>query len=143
MKQTPAGSIEQIRTLIREAGLRATPGRIGVLSVLVAAKGPLTHAEVYERVGDQGADSSTIFRALNDMAAAGLLRRMELGDHSWRYELLVKHNPSHGPHAHFLCLTCGEIYCLDSVNVESQLAREKSVSSVSEVLLKGHCASCG
>jgi Fur family transcriptional regulator, ferric uptake regulator len=143
MKQTPGESIEQIRELIREAGLRATLGRIAVLSVLVAAKGPLTHAEVYERVGDQGADASTIFRALNDMSTAGLLRRMELGDHSWRYELLVKHQPDDGPHAHFLCIGCGEIFCLEPVDVRSQLVREKAVSSVTEVLLKGHCVACG
>jgi Fur family ferric uptake transcriptional regulator len=142
MKQIQLGSVEHVRGLIRNAGLRATPGRMAVLSVLVAAKGPLTHAEVYERVGAQGADSSTIFRALNDMSSAGLLRRMELGDHSWRYELLVKHHPDDGPHAHFLCLACGEIFCLNSVDVQSQLSKEKAVSSVSEVLLKGHCSTC-
>jgi Fur family transcriptional regulator, ferric uptake regulator len=112
------------------------------LTELVSAAGPLTHAEVFERVSSQGADPSTIFRALNDMATAGLLRRMELGDHVWRYELLIKHHPDDGPHAHFLCLGCGEIYCIDSMDVNAQLPSQGVVRNVTEVLLKGHCVDC-
>lgn len=142
MGQAQNHTIEHVRNLIRGAGLRATPGRIAVLTELVSATGPLTHAEVFERVSNQGADPSTIFRALNDMSTAGLLRRMELGDHVWRYELLVKHQPEEGPHAHFLCLGCGEIFCIDSMDVHSQLPPKGVVGSVTEVLLKGQCIDC-
>ncbi len=136
--------IDDVRQLIRGAGLRATPGRIAVLSQLVDAKGPLTHAEVLQRVADHIADASTIFRALNDMATAGILRRMELGDHVWRYELLNHHHADDGSaHAHFLCVECGEIICLETVDVKPGIAKKGMIHEVTEVLFKGHCTDCG
>lgn len=135
--------VEKCRSLIRTAGLRATPGRIAVLSLLFTSTRPMTHAAVVEKVGNAGADPSTIFRALNDMAEAGLLRRMELGDHVYRYEVAnVDGNQHNDSHAHFLCTECGEILCLDNAAPQAQSAKDPRIKAVTEVLLKGQCKDC-
>ena len=80
MKQDENQS-ELARVQLREAGLRATAARIAILNLLGELANPSTHSEISERVQPLGFDKSTIFRTLNDLATAGLARRMELGDH--------------------------------------------------------------
>jgi Fur family transcriptional regulator, ferric uptake regulator len=136
---------DEARQLIRTAGLRATPARIAVLQVIYSTPSPLTHAELVERLVANGSDASTIFRALNDMTDANLFRRLDLGDHVWRYEMANSHNAAASTHPHFLCLDCGEITCLEPVDIRplTKDNRElKKVGKVTEVLLKGSCASC-
>jgi len=138
-------STDDARRHIRDLGLRATPGRISVLQAVYAQTRPLTHAELVEQLSEQGSDASTIFRALNDLTEAGLLRRLELGDHVWRYELAATRQPSSDAHPHFLCLDCGEITCLEPLDMRP-ITREnrelKKVGKVTEVLLKGSCSQC-
>ena len=94
---------ESIKLTIREAGLRATPARIATLKLLHGATSPLTHAEVAEELHDLGVDKATVFRNLNDMATAGLLRRTELGDRVWRFELIGENEGPGSAHPHFVC----------------------------------------
>ena len=88
-------SFEQFKTLIRNAGLRATPARIATLKLLHGATSPLTHADVSAELDGLGIDKATVFRNLNDLVAAGLLRRTELGDHVWRFEVISEHRQQH------------------------------------------------
>ena len=94
------------------------------------------------------------------------MSRVELGDHVWRFEL----KPAGGAHArgedhpHFLCTSCGEVSCLDDVDVaitpkpgreeavvrmkaghgqsRKAGARASTIRTVQEVLLKGQCGKC-
>jgi len=43
--------------------------------------------EVFAELQAEGWDRATLYRNLVDMTDAGLLRRVDLGDHVWRYEL--------------------------------------------------------
>ena len=83
MKHQESSQSESIKQDILDAGLRATPARIATLKLIQGASSPLTHAEVSEELQDLGVDKATVFRNLNDMASAGLLRRTELGDRVW------------------------------------------------------------
>ncbi|MFK8113333.1 MAG: Fur family transcriptional regulator [Rubripirellula sp.] len=126
---------------IRDAGLRATPGRIATLVLLRSASSPLTHADVARELVAQGADKATAFRNLNDMTEAGLLRRTELGDHVWRFEAI---DPSDSDeHPHFLCVDCGTVTCLQDVQLTAGSRRTSQVvGEVTEILLRGHCHEC-
>jgi Fur family transcriptional regulator, ferric uptake regulator len=135
--------IDDVRQLLRDHGLRATPARIAVMNLLAQATQPSTHQEVSERLESRGIDKSTVFRALNDLTGAGLARRMELGDHVWRYEPTSpsgKDGDLQQPHPHLLCLDCGTITCLSDKDVTLRVA--KSVGVIEDILLKGHCARC-
>lgn len=135
--------MDEFKSAIRAAGLRATPARMATLRLLREATAPMTHADVAAKLDENGVDKATAFRNLNDMADAGLLRRAELGDHVYRFEEIRNGNKDHDPHPHFLCVECGEVTCLDKVRLtaSSQRASEE-IGEVNEILLRGHCNKC-
>lgn len=141
----PAAALDPLRERIRAAGLRCTSARLTVLHHLVKATGPLTHAEVSDAVSHAGFDRATIYRNLTELTEAGLVARMELGDHVWRFEL--RRPPSDKGasenHPHFLCTSCGEVSCLEDVHVSITPRQRAGIHNVREVLLKGTCGDCG
>lgn len=132
--------VDGIRELLRAKGLRATPARIAVIDFLDGSGHPNTHLEVTEKLIERGFEKSTIFRALSDMTEAGLLRKMELGDHVWRFERVGGEGGDAAAHPHLLCIDCGSIQCLDDNQVELKASR--SVGQIEDVLLKGRCPEC-
>ncbi len=102
---------EQLLAEIRGAGLRATASRLAVLEVLHREHRPMSHSDVIEALSSHTWDRSTLYRNLTDLAEAGLLRRAELGDHTWRFEVACSHGHADQT-AHFLCKVCGIIACL-------------------------------
>lgn len=136
-------TIPQIRSTLRQAGLRGTPARIAVLQQLQQATSPFTHAELAARLVPLGFDKATIFRNLNDLADAGLVSRTELGDHVWRFEVRDPSHPEAEQHPHFVCVECGRVTCLGDMEFTSASKRRaKSIGSISEILIKGHCKTC-
>lgn len=134
---------ESIKLAIREVGLRATPARIATLRLLHEATSPMTHAEVAEELRDLGVDKATVFRNLNDMATAGLLRRTELGDRVWRFELVSDGDGHSSAHPHFVCVDCGTVSCMDEIKLTAGSIRlSQEFGEVTEILLRGHCNEC-
>ncbi|MFN7813762.1 MAG: Fur family transcriptional regulator [Planctomycetia bacterium] len=162
MAKRPANTAGPIAATIRNAGLRCTPARMAVLQHLAATRGPRTHAEVADSLSDRGFDRATIDRNLTELTAAHLVARVELGDHVWRFEIARPAKPGTKPgakpddHPHFVCTTCGDVSCLDDVEVSiapraaggaagGRRGRRGSpgIGAVREVLLKGTCTDCG
>jgi Fur family ferric uptake transcriptional regulator len=135
-------SLEGARLQLRAAGLRATPARLAVLGMLDANSQPATHQELSEALSGTGVDKSTVFRALNDLTNVGLIRRLELGDHVWRYERMPtsQEGVKEAAHPHLLCVDCGKITCLTRNDIEINISQ--SIGQVSDILLKGHCPDC-
>lgn len=132
---------EENRNHLRSKGLRATPARLAILAAIEDTTVPITHQELATCLDNLGLDKSTIFRALQDLTEAGLLRRLELGDHVWRYEISNQtEKSSNDAHPHLLCVDCGNIRCLNDKEVRVQLSPE--LGQVVDVLIKGHCATC-
>ncbi|MEQ1505068.1 MAG: transcriptional repressor [Myxococcota bacterium] len=129
-----------LKELIRASGLRATGARVAVLRFLRGVDGPRSHGDVAEALVDQGFDRATLFRNLNDLATAGLLHRFDAGDHVWRFELA----PPSG-HAHFVCTDCGEVSCLEGVDVQvaDRLAPNALIDGAVQIQLRGRCDACG
>ena len=132
---------------LRANGLRSTAPRRAVLSVLEGAGSPLSHNDVVERLAEW--DRATLFRNLVALADAGLVRRIDIGDRVWRYEL-VNHEEAQG-HAHFTCTECGTVECIDGVEirvappVRAMHAPGKADLTPEnlEIHLRGKCTDCG
>jgi Fur family ferric uptake transcriptional regulator len=139
----PEPKPEELRQVIREAGLRATPARVATLELLLRAAAPLTHADVAEHLAERGIDKATAYRNLNDMTDAGLLRRTELGDHVWRFEPIGEGEHEHAAHPHFVCVDCGSVSCLNEIKLtRKSLTASRQIGEVTEILLRGHCKDC-
>ena len=133
----------ELKDAIRAAGLRATPARVATLRLLQGSASPLTHAEVAAELDETGVDKATAFRNLNDLADAGLLRRAELGDHVYRFEVIQSDEKGCDPHPHFICATCGGVTCMGTVRLTAgSLKASEEVGQVSEILLRGVCNDC-
>ncbi len=132
-----------LKTLLRDAGLRATGARVAVFEHLRKAKRPESHGEVADAVTACGFDRATVYRNLTDLVEAGFVERTDMGDHVWRFALKTG-DGSHGVHPHFTCTDCGTVECLPEVDVKvTQRGRApRSVAKAVEVQLKGRCDDC-
>lgn len=140
-KQPPL--LPDVRAQIRRSGLRCTMARVHVLERLYTATTPLSHAELAAELSPQGFDKATIYRNLVELAEAGILNRVELGDHVWRFELKRDEGEHQSEHPHFVCVDCGEVSCLPGVSVNVSAGTRRSViGEVTQVLLKGRCERC-
>ena len=138
-------SVLAVRKLLRSANLRCTPSRLAVVQCLVTNNRPLSHVEVADQLTPRGFDRSTVYRCLVDLAEAGLVQRLDLGDHLWRFGIAEGHSEHPENHPHFVCTNCGKATCLPEVTVKFIAPKGKRpaiLSGVAEVLLKGCCPEC-
>ena len=137
--------LRECRDLIRGAGLRATSSRLAVLALLRSEDAALSHAEVAELLQAAAFDRATLYRNLVDLTEAGLLRRVELGDHTWRFEVVTEGHDGVNGHPHFVCSECGSVSCLPELEFRSvnrtSLPRSVEAKNV-EVQLRGVCDEC-
>ncbi|HHO50055.1 MAG TPA: transcriptional repressor [Deltaproteobacteria bacterium] len=136
-------TIEELRQQIRGLGLRATGARLAVLRVLSGQASPTSHPEIVAALASDGWDRATLYRNLVDLTEVGLLRRVDHGDHVWRYELADRAHGSED-HPHFLCTVCGDVSCLPELELE--LSAEELPAAVRSgnvaIQLRGTCDGC-
>jgi len=129
---------------LRARGLRLTPQREMVLSVLHELEGLATAEQVYERVQAISAavDISTIYRTLDLLQEFDIVACIDTGDDQRRYELLGVH----GPHVHLICRSCGKAIGIDVEEVrplaEQIEAHHGFVSDLDHLSISGLCHEC-
>jgi Fur family transcriptional regulator, ferric uptake regulator len=137
---------DQLRDVLRRAGLRATLPRVEVLRHLMQARAALSHGELCDRLVGRGLDRATVYRNLLDLTEVGLVRRTDVGDHVWRFELLSSGSGHREEeHPHFICSGCGVVACLPETVVSvrpggraPRALRRKGLA----VQLRGLCDAC-
>jgi len=140
-------TVEDARQALRPKGLRATPSRIAVLALLRASDTPMSHGDVADRLASATWDRATLYRNLTDLAEHGLARRLDVGDHVWRFEAV---RPDHdaNAHPHFVCTECGTIECLPDVALDLRDVRRPTRTPRAlkqrqvEIQLRGLCDAC-
>lgn len=100
--------LESLRDELRKVGLRATGPRVAVLKNLYAASSPVSHADLATELAPEGWDRATVYRNLIDLTEAGLLKRVDHGDHTWRFTH-KKNDEAQNGQAFFVCDVSGEI----------------------------------
>jgi Fur family ferric uptake transcriptional regulator len=147
MSSTAKGTrLGELKARLREAGLRATAARAAVFQCLLEAEGPLSHAEVCEHLAGARFDRATVWRNLADLTDAGLVRRTDLGDHVWRFELATRvQHPIDLVHPHFVCTECGTVACLPEgvITIRPVKGVPRALrSGAVEVQVRGACNAC-
>jgi Fur family ferric uptake transcriptional regulator len=121
---------------------RATPARVHVLEVLLAARHALTHAEVEARLeAGRCPDRVTLYRVLDWLVSKGLAHKVAGDDRAWRYNAVDRGN--HG-HAHFHCRRCGQVFCLSELQPAFAINLPPGYQYESaELSIQGVCPRCG
>jgi Fur family ferric uptake transcriptional regulator len=101
MEVQMTNTIEYAR-ILRECGFRATFGRVALLEFLKKLGKPLSVEELVKKLKGK-MDQATAYRALEALAKAGLVRRVDVGHRHMHYEIAVL-TPHHH---HFVCEDCG------------------------------------
>ncbi len=117
--------LHDCKSELREADLRATPTRLGVLQILETATTPLDVTTILSELRKKGIDpdKATIFRMMHSFLQKGLVREINLSESKNRYEYRGK-----GFHHHLICQVCGVIEDMDDCNIdiwEKELRKKK------------------
>ena len=100
--QISVKSSGEFASALRDAGFRATYGRIALLEHLAVAGKPLSAEDLAKKLRGK-IDQTNTYRALEALAAAGLVQRVDVGHRHMHYTLAKP-----GKHAHqFVCVGCG------------------------------------
>jgi Fur family transcriptional regulator, ferric uptake regulator len=135
---------EHFFKLLRERGLRLTPQREMVLSVMHDIDGLATVEEIYERVQaiSSSVDVSTIYRNLELLQEFHLVASVDAPDGQRRFELVGLH----GAHLHLVCRSCGQIIGVGLEQFEPFMTflKEKHGFTVDleHLTIPGICAEC-
>lgn len=127
---------------LKNVGLRATPHRMALLGTLATARTPKTADEIRGRMGR--VDLVTVYRNLESLAKAGLVREVRFKDAAARYELA----DDAGHHHHLVCTGCGAVDELEDCDVsaieKTALKKSRNFASIDEHALEffGTCRSC-
>ncbi len=133
------GTDARFRELCRDNNWRCTAQRRAIFTCLDGNRNHPTVESIWTEsrrsVPDISLDS--VYRILDDFAAAGIVRRLEGGR-------AVRYDPDLTPHDHYVCVRCGTLY--DFHHLESGLAADAcrqfgSVHSV-ELVVRGVCKHC-
>ncbi|HWV49263.1 MAG TPA: Fur family transcriptional regulator [Microbacterium sp.] len=127
---------------IRAAGLRVTESRRAVFDALRAH--PHASAdEIHDAVRPvlDSTSLQSVYNALGDFAAAGLVRRIEPAGHPMLFELRVDDN-----HHHLVCTRCGAVEDVDCAVGHAPCLVPSDAHgyrvAVAEVTYWGLCAAC-
>lgn len=125
------------------AGERVTAQRVLIAERLAAAGRQLTATELYARVrrDEPTIGRATVFRTLETLVEAGVVRRLEQDGHVYAY---VACQPEH--HHHLACTVCGRVEEIDEAWVRpiaERVAAERGFE-IDDARLDfyGRCARC-
>ncbi|NPV87979.1 transcriptional repressor [Coprothermobacteraceae bacterium] len=110
-------NLERLKTAIKERGDRITKPRLVVYDFLVRNRGHFSAQEVFNGVRSvlPEVTLATVYNVLRYLADIGLIQ--EIPTHTE-----VLYDGTEPPHAHLICVECGEVEDLSGVSV-TQLLR--------------------
>jgi Fur family ferric uptake transcriptional regulator len=129
---------------LRDRGLRLTPQREMILSVMHDVEGLATAEEIYAQVQalTSAVDISTVYRTLDLLQEMDIVACVDPGDGQHLYELLGVH----GPHIHLVCQSCGKVSGIDVKEAEllaQQLRAEHGfIADLDHLSISGLCGEC-
>jgi Fur family ferric uptake transcriptional regulator len=126
---------------LSSAGFRSGGGRRQVVELLSSQDCALTALEIDKRL--PGVGRATVYRALEQLEALGLVQKVELGGEAAGYERL---DPLGHHHHHIVCQRCGRVVAFEDEELERvirQVAKRPDFTvSAHEVTLRGECTDC-
>ena len=133
---------ESAEQVLRRAGCRPSPQRLLVLEAL-SSRDHLSATEVLDavRMVYPTASASTVYRTLDALTAAGLIRANDLGLGRTHYEMAAHHL-----HHHAVCVDCQAIVHLHDDAIaflsDALASRGFHLADDRELTFPGRCSAC-
>jgi Fur family ferric uptake transcriptional regulator len=130
--------------LLRRHQRRPTPLRLEILDLLGRNRQTWQAREILETLRTRRrVNKVTVYRILEDFLNLGLVRKVPLNGDAAFFELACEHYP---PHPHFQCYHCGQVQCLEPVNLDQVWGALKGPlgnrADRVEILVAGLCRNC-
>jgi Fur family ferric uptake transcriptional regulator len=126
---------------MRSRGLRVTPTRMWVLTLLTTEPRPMSHSDLVGRLPGE-IDRTTVFRALVTLSDARLLHRVDVGDRVWRYTRSIVTDVDTPPTT-FVCTECGSVQVLREAHLEVLGPPRALRKHAVRIFVHGLCDDCG
>jgi Fur family ferric uptake transcriptional regulator len=135
--------MSRVDNILHDHGLKKTRLRHAVLSILIQTDKGLSHQDISKAL-DIEFDRVTLFRTLHSFEESGILHKIidPNGTAKYAYSTPEKAEPEQG-HAHFICLKCEHIFCLDDIfPIQNVSVPDGFKKSTLDVQVKGWCKDC-
>jgi len=124
---------DAIETMLKNNGLKITPGRKSVLEILMEEKEPLSIDEIKSKVSS---NITTVYRILEKFVEKGLVYQTDFRDGKSYFEFQKNH------HHHVTCTSCGKKEEVD-VCIDNNI-KTKNFKRIKSHMLEffGECKEC-
>ncbi len=102
---------------LKAHGHNMTTARTRIVETIAGWEGHFSAAQLWARLGPERIAPATIYRALDLLVEAGLVRRLHLGEQRAEYEVLLGHRH----HDHLCCARCGALLEFYDQRLEERL----------------------
>ncbi len=136
--------LERAKKVLRQKGYKLTGPRLAILDYMTREKGHPDVHEIYEGIRSEypGIGIATVYRTVELLIKAGLMRPLVLKNNQVRYELSWPDDHHH----HLVCKECGEIEEFGSCNFKMISEEIEGITRfrIEEHTLEvyGHCPDC-
>lgn len=138
-------TIEELKKIVKQKGLKYTEQREIVLNILLNADEHLSAEDVYNKIKEQFPDTNigiaTVYRALSFLEEVDLITSIAFGTDGKKYE---SNSKSH--HDHLICTNCGKIVEFLDEEIEKRqdrIAKKNKFKITSHSMqLYGLCEDC-
>lgn len=116
-----------VEELIKDTKIKLTSARREILDTLHKANNPMCYDDIKDYIS---MDKATFYRNIAKFEEEGLLNAFESNDKKRYFELKLK------PHAHFVCITCNKVECINDLNINLE------GYEINNVIVNGKCKEC-
>lgn len=134
--------VTKFKETLKNAGSKATPGRLKVLKLLSKSAKPLSIKDIQGKLKNRKLDQATVYRMMSALEKSGLIRQVDFQHGHAHYELSGNQH-----HHHLICQSCGKVVDISKCNISSiekqalKLAKFSTIHHHSLELF-GTCSNC-
>lgn len=128
--------------ILREKGLKVTPQRIAIYTMLLGTKAHPSAETIYKALEPSNPTMSlaTVYKTLDSFQQANLVQELNVGETCSRYDAEVESHP------HIVCTTCGQVFDLELSGLDNlkQKVLEQTDFKVEreQLFFYGECPEC-
>jgi len=133
-------TIEEIKSILRDVGLRVTLNRIEVLSIISNYSKAITYSDLQKRL--IGFDRVTLYRTIQSLMEFKIIHIAMVDDDEKYYAMKnFQISAKEHDHLHFKCTSCNEVSCIHQESPISTVIPGYTIDSVS-IKITGVCNRC-